>query len=85
MSQTHKKSYCSFPLFLLSFFLLLLNVEALIRVAFDPDGLKMNRKYYIQNKEKKGGRMGEVLIVPQSAGLFLINLDHIFVLHPQLQ
>lgn len=28
--------------------------------------------------------MWEVLIVPKSAGLFLINLDDVFVLHPQL-
>ena len=28
--------------------------------------------------------MWEVLIVPKSASLFLINLDDVFVLHPQL-
>lgn len=28
--------------------------------------------------------MQEVLNVPKSAGLFLINLDHVLVFHPQL-
>lgn len=60
------------------------------RVGFDPDGLKLNKITYIyiqnkiQNKKKKRFRNAGGLIIPKSAGLFLINLDDVLVLHPQL-
>ena len=38
----------------------------------------------IQNKKKKRFRNEEDLIIPKSARLFLINLDDVLVLHPQL-
>jgi len=65
------------------------HMEALIRVGFDPDGLKLNKNTYIQNKiqkkkRKKGVRNVGGLIIPKSAGLFLIHLNDVFVLHPQL-
>lgn len=59
------------------------------RVAFDPDGLKTEQKYThtikikYKIKGKKNSNLGG-LIMPKSTGLFLINLDDVFVLHPQL-
>lgn len=45
-------------------------------------------KYKIRKKKEKNNNKDlEIrggLIVPKSAGLFLINLDHVLVLHPQL-
>lgn len=67
------------------------HMEALIRVRFDPDGLKRNTKYvhtykikYKIRKKKERFRNAGGLILPKSAGLFLINLDDVLVLHPQL-
>lgn len=59
------------------------------RVAFDPDGLKTEQKYTHTIKIKykiKGKKIRNLggLIIPKSTGLFLINLDDVFVLHPQL-
>lgn len=69
---------------LLSIHLPALTCGSPVWVHIDPDGLKLNKITFIQNIIQKRQKNAGALIVQKSTSLFLIHLNDIFVLHPQL-
>lgn len=60
--------------------------SVLIQMVWNGTKIRTYIQNKIQNKKEKKKRFRNAggLIIPKSAGLFLINLDDVLVLHPQL-